>query len=250
TLEPRDPRQEISFDRRSWSQSRRAGSLARAMRRGERVEDDGLDRLLGARPAMDAALNRILELADIAGPAVAAERVERRQRKSGEIVAAEFAREGAAEMLGQHRNVLAPLAQRRDGDDVEREAVEEVAAEAARFGQGGEIDVGRSNHADIDALRGVAADALEGAVFDDAQDLLLHRQRGVGDLVEKERAAIGDLEAAQTPAVRAGEGARFMPEELTVEEALGERGAIELDERPVPARRQQGQPRRDQLLAG
>jgi hypothetical protein len=41
-----------------------------------------------------------------------------------------------------------------------------------------------------------------------------------------------------------------MAEELAVEQALGECGAIELDEGLVPARREKGEARRDQLLAG
>ena len=96
----------------------------------------------------------------------------------------------------------------------------------------------------------VAADALEAAVLDDAQDLLLHRQRGGGDLVEEQGAAIGDLEAREAPPRRAGEGAGLVAEQLAVEQALGQGGAVELDERLVPARREVGETRRHQLLAG
>jgi hypothetical protein len=39
-------------------------------------------------------------------------------------------------------------------------------------------------------------------------------------------------------------------EQFAVEEALGERGAVQLDERPIPARRQIGEAGREQLLAG
>jgi len=81
-------------------------------------------------------------------------------------------------------------------------------------------------------------------------DLLLHGERGGGDLVEEQGAAIGDLEARKTPACRAGEGARLMAKELAVEQALGECRAVELDEGLVPARRQIGEPCRDQFLAG
>jgi hypothetical protein len=38
-------------------------------------------------------------------------------------------------MLGKQRDVFGPLAQRRDGDDVERQLVEEIAAEAAASGE-------------------------------------------------------------------------------------------------------------------
>jgi hypothetical protein len=39
-------------------------------------------------------------------------------------------------------------------------------------------------------------------------------------------------------------------EEFAVEQALGQRGAVQLDEGPVPARRQIGEAGREQLLAG
>jgi hypothetical protein len=38
------------------------------------------------------------------------------------------------EMLGEQRDVFGALAQRRDGDDVEGQPVEEIAVEAADLG--------------------------------------------------------------------------------------------------------------------
>ena len=99
-------------------------------------------------------------------------------------------------MLGEQRDVLAPRAQRRQGDDVEGEPVEEIAAEpAARAASAGRSTLARGDDAHIDRQRLVAADAGEAAILDDAQQLLLHRERGGRDLVEEERAAIGQLEA-------------------------------------------------------
>jgi hypothetical protein len=138
----------------------------------------------------------------------------------------------------------------RDSDDIEGEAVEEVGAEPPRFREARQVEIGRRDHAHVDALLGIAADALEAAVFDDAQQLFLHGERGVGDLVEKERAAIGELEARQPPAQRPGEGARLVAEELAVEQPLGEGGAVQLDEGLVPARREVVEAGGDELLAG
>ncbi len=152
-------------------------------------------------------------------------------------MAPELARHAAAEMLGEQRDVLSPLAQRRDGHDIEGETVQEIAAEAALIGQRRQIDISGGDDADVDTLHVVAADALEGAVLDDAQDLLLDGERGIGDLVEEQGAAVGDLEAREPPARRAGERARLMAEQLAVEQALGEGCAVELDEGAVPARR-------------
>ena len=43
----------------------------------------------------------------------------------------------------------------------------------------------------------VAADALDLALLEDAEQLGLHRRRQLADLVEEERAAVGQLEAAR-----------------------------------------------------
>src|SRR5262249_52504559 len=107
-------------------------------------------------------------------------------------------------MLGEQWNVLEALAQWRDGDDIKGQPVEEIAAETAFPGERRQIGVGGSDNADIDVMRLVAADALKAAIFDDAQDLFLHGERGGGDLVEKQGAAIGNLKARQTPAHGAG----------------------------------------------
>ena len=96
----------------------------------------------------------------------------------------------------------------------------------------------------------VAADPLERAIFDDAQELLLDRERGGGDLVEEQRAAVGELEAGQAAPLGAGVGAGLVAEQLAVEELLGQGRAVELDERALPAGRQVGQPVGDDLLAG
>ena len=153
-------------------------------------------------------------------------------------------------MLGEQRDVFGALAQRRQGDNVEGQPVEQIASEAAGCGERRQVDVGRGDDTDIDVVHLVAADPLEAAIFDDAQDLLLHRQRGDGDLVEEQGATIGDLEAREAAAGGAREGARLMAEELAVEQAFGECSAIEFDEGLVPARREKGEARHNQLLAG
>ncbi len=60
--------------------------------------------------------------------------------------------------------------------------------------------------------------------------------RDLADLVEEERAAVGLLEAADPALVGAGERALLVTEELALEERLGERGAVERDERLLRAR--------------
>ena len=62
--------------------------------------------------------------------------------------------------------------------------------------------------------RAVAADAVELAVGQHAQQARLQVERHVADLVEEQRAAVGLLEAAAPRRLRAGEGAALVAEQL------------------------------------
>src|SRR4029078_3005184 len=83
---------------------------------------------------------------------------------------------------------------------------------------------------DLDGLE--AADALELALLDRAQELDLHLDRDLADLVEEQRAAVGELEPAGLARRRAGERALLVAEQLGLHQRLGDRRAVHLDERP------------------
>ena len=106
--------------------------------------------------------------------------------------------------MDEGRDVARALAERRqdDGDDVE--AVEEVLAELPRLHHRLEVAVRRGDDADVDRDRLVAADAPDLALLEGAEDLPLQREREVADLVEEEGRAGGGLEEAGL----AGLGAR------------------------------------------
>ena len=82
----------------------------------------------------------------------------------------------------------------------------------------------------------VAPDPLERALLQDAQELDLRPHRDLADLVEEQRAAVRLLEAPDAALVGAGERALLVPEQLALEERLGERGAVQRDERLLGAR--------------
>src|SRR5262249_44953075 len=105
----------------------------------------------------------------------------------------------------------------------------EILAEAAALHLGFEVAVGGADQAHVDVDLGGAADARELARLEDAEELGLERQRRLADLVEEERPARGRLEEADLAPLGAGEGAALVPEQLALEERLGERGAVELD---------------------
>ena len=65
---------------------------------------------------------------------------------------------------------------------------------------------------------GRAADAPEGLLLEEAEQLGLERGRHLADLVEEDRAAVGLLEEAPLLLLGVGEGAALVAEELALEQ--------------------------------
>jgi hypothetical protein len=76
-----------------------------------------------------------------------------------------------------------------------------------------------------------AADALDLALLQHAQDLGLRRERHVADFVEEDRAAVAEFELAQPLHRRAGERPPFVAEEFALDQIVRDRGAVDRDER-------------------
>src|SRR5581483_1430583 len=203
------------------------GTRARERRRdagGERVRLDDV-----RRPEDHRALDRVSELADVAGPVVREERILGRLRER-ERRPARLLREEAEEAPGERQDVLPPLAQRRHRDLDDVQAIEEVLAESSGRDVALEVAVRGREDAHVRAPRAGLADPLERLVLEEAQELRLQARRHLGDLVEEERAALRRLDATRLVAHRAREGAARVPEELAREELLRQRGAVHHDE--------------------
>ena len=95
-----------------------------------------------------------------------------------------------------------------------------------------------------------AADPLEFSVFDHPEDGLLHAHRNGAEFVQQQGSAVRPFEASDVASRSAGEGAGLVAEELGLEEAFGERSAVDLDEGLLPAAREKMQTGRNQFLAG
>ena len=91
--------------------------------------------------------------------------------------------------LGDDEHVVAALAQRRQPEVDDVEAVVEVLAELARLDHLLEVAVGRGDDADVDLLGLAVADAEDDPLLQRAQQLHLQLQRQLADLVEEQRAA-------------------------------------------------------------
>src|SRR4030095_10092994 len=84
--------------------------------------------------------------------------------------------------------------------------------------------------------RAAAADPLEPLLLQDAQQLGLELGLELADLVEGERAAVGELDPAALALGRAGERALLVAEQLALEQLLAERRAVDRHERARRAR--------------
>src|SRR5262245_4131922 len=128
-------------------------------------------------------------------------------------------------MAREQRDVTEPVAQRGQSDGEDVEAVKKVGAEFAFVDQSLERLIGRGYDADFyaDALR--AAQALEDAGLQHAQEPTLYLQRDLADLVQKYRAAVGQLESSRLGRLRAGEGALLVAEQLALDQRRRKRRA-------------------------
>ena len=217
---------------------------SRSIRRPELAEADRR-----ALRHQHAALDRVIELADVARPRMLEQRLQRRRFEAADVLAVAL-RVLPQEVRRERGNVLAPLAQRRQLDLDRVQPEQQVLPEAAGRDLLAEVRVGRRDDAHVDLARARRADALEVAGLEHAQQLRLQVQRHVRDLVEEQRAAVGELEAADAIGLGVGEGALHVAEQLALEDAFGEAAGVDGDE-PLAGAAGHGVNRlRDRALAG
>ena len=177
------------------------------------------------------ALHGVAQLAHIAGPAVLRKLLEGRCR---ELLGLALALgDGLHEMLRKQRNVGQALAQRRqlDGEDVQ--AVQQVFAQlAAGHGLVGAA-VGGGDHAHIGLQRLGGAHAHEAAGLQHAKQLDLQLHRHFRDFVQKQRARGRALEKALVLAVGAGEAALFVAKDLAFDQVRRNGPAVDRQEGPA-----------------
>ena len=153
-------------------------------------------------------------------------------------------------MLGEKQHVVAAIAQRRNGDGHGGDAEVKVFAKGFVGHGGAQILVGRGDdaHVDFDLLR--AADALEAALFQHAQQLALDGQRQLANFVEEKRAAMRQFHLADLARARAGVGAALVSEELVFDQPFGNGGAVQGHKRLLGARAEVMDGAREKFLAG
>src|SRR5437667_4629836 len=152
-------------------------------------------------------------------------------------------------MIDERRDVVAPLTERRDLDRNDVQAVKEILLKFALGDHLAEIAVRGRDDAHVDAFGPFRPERLELALLKDAQQLRLQRGAHRSDLVEKDRSTVGERELALLGAGGAGERAADVAEELRLEQGLGNRRAVHLDERHAALRAAVVDRARDELLA-
>ena len=153
-------------------------------------------------------------------------------------------------MVHQYRDVLAPFAQRRQRDRQHVQPVVEVLAELAFGDHLFEIALAAGDDADVHGNGARAAEPLDGAVLQHPQELHLHRQRHVVDVVEKDGAALGELEASRAILDGAGEGAALVSEQLRLDQRFREQRAAHRHKRVMLAAARLVDQRRRHLFPG
>src|SRR5262249_30573192 len=177
-----------------------AGLRHRNLQPGPRGEDDG-------------AFDGVLELAHVARPVVLTQGGHGIRRNALDALV-QATREPLDAGAHQIRNVLRPLAKRWQRDRKDVEPIVEGAPEGLFRDGLLEGLVGRGDHAYVDTERPRPTDTLELLLLEHAQQLRLQVEREVADLVEKERAAVRQLEAADPLRDGTGKSPALVAEEL------------------------------------
>ena len=154
------------------------------------------------------------------------------------------------EVVGEQRHILFPFAQRGhvDGEDVQ--TIEEIGPERTAAHVLVQVAIGRGDDADVDLGRVRGAEALELLLLQHAQQLHLHISGQLTNLVEKDRAVVGELESPFLLLHRAGERTSLVTEQFALGEGRREGAAVDLDHHRALAPAQVVNGSRDELLAG
>ena len=129
-------------------------------------------------------------------------------------------------VLGERDDVGEAVTERRQRDRDDADPVVEVLAEASVADGGRQVAVGGGDDPDVDR-DGAAADRGHDALLQRAQQLGLHGEIHVADLVEEQGAAVRLAKEAGTVGGGAGEGAADMAEEQAFEQLGGNGGAVD-----------------------
>ena len=153
-------------------------------------------------------------------------------------------------MVRQKRYVIASRPKRRSHDGYHVKTEEEVFAELSLLNEALQVLVRGRDHAHIHLDGLASAHALEFALLQCPEYLRLNAEAHIADLVQEERALVGHQELPVPCLHRPCECAPIAPEQLALNEFLGNGGTIHLDERALRSPAVPVDIPRDEFLAG
>ena len=134
-------------------------------------------------------------------------------------------------MVREVEDVTLAMAERRQLQHHGREPMVQLAAEAAGAHRGCQVDAGGRDDPHVHWLVASAAKPAYLSRLDRRQQLDLQRVGKLPDLVEEQRAVMGRFDQSLLGGPGVGEGSRARTEELRLQEGVGDRGAVDIDER-------------------
>ena len=167
--------------------------------------------------------------------------------RSAPLARRSFLRE---EVLDEHVDVAAALAQRRHTRRHDGHAEVQVLPEGAGRDELPQVAMGRGDDPRVEGLPCVRSDSAELARLQGSQQLGLERERELAEFVQKECSSLGLLERSRALADGAGERAAHMSEELRLDHIGSDGAAVEDRERTVLARASIVDCASQELLAG
>src|SRR5437764_9462838 len=152
-------------------------------------------------------------------------------------------------MFRQKIDVIIAFTQRRNVYRKDSQPKEEIAAKFSSINSGPQVLISCSDDTDIDWNRRFTANAVDGFLFNHAQQFSLHRQRQLANFVQENRTAGSELELPEPAITRPGKRATFMTEQLVLDKCLRNRGAVDRYEGLIASIRKMVDRARKQLFA-
>jgi hypothetical protein len=174
-------------------------------------------------------LDDVLQLPDVARPAVPLQRAHG-VRSETKIAAVAFC-VAPHEIMREQWNVSLALAQRRQLQARDVQPIKQVSAEAILGNRGLQRGVRTGDDACRQSALLGSAEPAKAPIFDNAKELCLQLEGQLRDFVKKDGARAGYLEQAAFECASIRERARLVSEQLALEQSLGNRSAVDGDER-------------------
>ena len=182
------------------------------------------------------ALDDIAQLSNVSRPRVSSEGIETVLAHTLDSFLV-FPIEFLDEVPDEQRQILEPVAQRRQLDGVNVKTVVKVLAQSPLANRLMQRTIGCGEDAYVDRQLFACAETENFLFFENTEQFGLHLRPHLGDLVEQKAAAVRPLEASLPAAISARKGPAFVAEQFAFDQAFRDCRAIDCDVRSVLPRR-------------